>query len=69
MNTTKSPEIKFSYRVTSMRANSSLQPQTFTHSLEAAIEAAYGHANELPGCQTAIEKREGSEWKFCLAID
>lgn len=55
---------KFSYRVTSNRTGSSLQPQTFTHTLGGAIDAAMGHAGELPGCVTLIERKDGNGWKL-----
>lgn len=56
--------MKYQYRTTSSLDGSSLQPQTFTHTLGAAVEAAQGHANELPGCVTKIEEKDGKGWKL-----
>jgi hypothetical protein len=55
---------KYNYRVTSSKLASSLEPQTFTITLDAAIDAAYRHGRELPGCTTRIENRCTDGWNL-----
>jgi hypothetical protein len=55
---------KFNYRVTSRKENSLIEPQTVTITLGAAIEAAYRHGKELPGCTTRIENKCAEGWNL-----